>query len=77
MDPAERNGMFDQTPAQLRERKDPLLDLGLALAAEQMTLRDRSDRFAGTISRLRPVWRRAVAAMPGNRSRLTPTRASA
>jgi hypothetical protein len=65
MDPAERHRMFDETPAQLRERKDALLDLGLALATEQMEMRDRSDRIAGTISRLRPVWRRAVAAHAG------------
>lgn len=65
MDPAQRARMFDQTPAQLKARNDPLIELGFALAAEQMALRDRQDRASGTVSRLRPVWRKAVAAHAG------------
>ncbi|HEY0157628.1 MAG TPA: S46 family peptidase [Thermoanaerobaculia bacterium] len=65
LDLAERLKMFEETPEQLRARKDPLVDLGFALAKETDALRDRYDRWEGAISRLRPEWRRAVIAHAG------------
>ncbi len=61
----ERKKMFDETPAQLAARQDPLLDFGLALDAERRALRDRRDAYAGRILKLRPQWRRAVLAEAG------------
>jgi hypothetical protein len=61
----ERKKMFDETPEQLRARKDPLLDLALALDVERRALRDRRDVYAGRILKLRPQWRRAVIAEAG------------
>ena len=65
LDLAERLKMFDETPAQLHARKDPLVELGFALNAEIDTLAERKNRWEGTISRLRPEWRRAVIAHAG------------
>lgn len=62
---AERMKMFDETPEQLKARKDPLLDFAFALDADRRELRDRRDRWAGATLRLRPVWRRAVIAHAG------------
>jgi len=62
---AERLKMLDETPAQLHARKDPLVELGFALNAEVDTLVERKNRWEGTISRLRPEWRRAVIAHAG------------
>lgn len=64
-DLAERVKMFDETPEQLKARKDPLLDLGFALDAERRELKDRRDRWAGATLRLRPAWRKAVIAQSG------------
>ncbi|MBE2250801.1 MAG: S46 family peptidase [Myxococcus sp.] len=61
----ERLKMFDETPEQLRARRDPLLDLGLALDAERRALKDRRDRWSGATLRLRPLWRKAVLAQKG------------
>lgn len=61
----ERMKMFDETPEQLKARKDPLLDFGMALDAERRELKDRRDRWAGTTLRLRPLWRKAVLAQSG------------
>ncbi len=61
----ERMKMFGETAEQLRARKDPLLDLALGLDRELLTLKEREDRYQGAISRLRPVWRRAVIAHAG------------
>ena len=58
----QRKKMFEESPEQLQARKDPLVDLGLALDAERRALRDRRDVEAGRALRLRPVWRRAVLA---------------
>lgn len=60
-----RKKMFDETPAQLEARKDPLLTLGLAIDAERRALRDRRDVFSGKVLELRPAWRRAVIAEAG------------
>jgi hypothetical protein len=65
-DLAARKAMFDETPGVLRGRKDPLLDLGLALDAERKALKDRRDAAAGATLRMRPVWREAVIAEAGH-----------
>ncbi|MFY0569416.1 S46 family peptidase [Archangium lansingense] len=65
MDLAERLKMAGETEAQLRARKDPLLDLGLDLAAEVVALDELRDRRAGANVRLMPEWRRAVMAHAG------------
>ena len=57
--------MFDETPAQLRARKDPLVNLGLALAEEISAIERRDESWKGAISRARPAWRRAVMAHAG------------
>ena len=64
-DPAERDKMFDESTGQLAARRDPLLDLALALDRDLQERKEREDRMKGTISRLRPVWRRAVIAHAG------------
>lgn len=61
----ERMKMFDETPEQLRARKDPLVDLGFALDRDIREYAERKDRWDGAISRLRPAWRRAVMAHAG------------
>jgi hypothetical protein len=61
----ERMAMFDESPDALGARKDPLLDLGLALDRERKALKARRDADAGAILRLRPAWRRAVIAAAG------------
>ncbi len=60
-----RKKLFEETPDQLKARKDPLLDLGLALDVERRALRDRRDVFSGRVLKLRPQWRRAVVAAAG------------
>jgi hypothetical protein len=65
LDLAERLKMFEETPEQLRARKDPLVDLGFALVDEINTMMERKDRWEGTVLRLRPEWRRAVIAHAG------------
>ncbi|HEX2121513.1 MAG TPA: S46 family peptidase, partial [Thermoanaerobaculia bacterium] len=65
LDLAERLKMFAESPAQLHARKDPLVELGFALDAEIDALVERKNRWDGTISRLRPEWRRAVIAHAG------------
>jgi len=64
-DLAARKAMFDETPAALSARRDPLLDLGFALDAERKVLKDRRDAAAGATLRLRPLWRKAVIAEAG------------
>jgi hypothetical protein len=65
LDLQERLKMFDETPDQLRARKDPLVDLGFALVEEIGSMVERKDRWEGTVLRLRPEWRRAVIAHAG------------
>jgi Peptidase S46 len=62
---AERRRMFAESTAELAARHDPLLDLGLALDAELRGVKEREDRFLGAVSRLRPLWQRAVIAHAG------------
>ena len=57
--------MFDETEAQLRARRDPLLELGFLLAVDVAARVERRDRQEGAISRLRPPWRRALIAHAG------------
>jgi hypothetical protein len=64
-DLAARKAMFDETPASLSARRDPLLDLGFALDAERKALKDRRDAAGGATLRLRPLWRKAVIAEAG------------
>ncbi len=64
-DLAERMEMAGEDEAALRARRDPLLDLAFALDAELRALEEREDRWKGAVSRLRPVWRRAVMAHAG------------
>ena len=61
----ERMKMFDESAEQLRARRDPLLDLALALDRELLDWKEREDRFKGAVSRLRPRWQRAVIAHAG------------
>lgn len=65
LDLAERQKMAGETEAQLRARKDALLDLGFDLAAEQAALDELRDRRSGATVRLMPEWRRAVLAHAG------------
>jgi hypothetical protein len=64
-DLAERLKMWDESPAQLRARKDPLLDLAIAITADMQEMEQRRARWEGTVSRLRPLWRQAVIAHAG------------
>lgn len=64
-DAAERDRMFDESTQELQSRRDPLLDLALALDRELRERKAREDRTKGTIARLRPQWQRAVIAHAG------------
>jgi hypothetical protein len=65
LDLAERQKMAGETEAQLRARKDALLDFGFDLTAELAALDELRDRRAGANVRLMPEWRRAVLAHAG------------
>ncbi len=54
--------MFEQTLAELRARGDSLLDLAFELQETILDVEAARKRRQGAISRLRPLWRRAVAA---------------
>jgi len=64
-DPVERAKMFEETTAQLRARKDPLLDLAFALEPDLRAWQAATQTTDGAIARLRPLWRRAVIAHAG------------
>lgn len=64
-DRARRMAMFDETPAQLRASKDPLIELAFAVDDAVRARELESERRSGAISRLRPAWRRAVIAHAG------------
>jgi hypothetical protein len=57
--------MFEETPAQLRARHDPLLDFALALDGERRALKERRDAASGRGLALWPAWRGAVLAEAG------------
>jgi hypothetical protein len=61
----ERLKMLTETPAQLKARRDPFLDFAFALEPLLQDLKRRTDRRMGAISRLRPLWRRAVTGHAG------------
>lgn len=61
----ERMKMYGESEAQLRARRDPLLDLAFGLDRELLERKEAEDRFKGAASRLRPVWMRAVIAHAG------------
>lgn len=65
LDAGERRKMLEESVQALRARKDPLLELGFALAEELAALDELNDRRRGASARLRPVWRRAVLAHAG------------
>ncbi len=60
-----RLAMSGEDEERLHARRDPLLDLAFALDAELRAAEERDERFRGAVSRLRPVWRRAVLAHAG------------
>lgn len=60
-----RKKLFEETPEQLKARKDPLVELGLALDVDRRAVRDRRDAWSGRVLKLRPAWRRAVIAAAG------------
>ena len=64
-DLSQRTKMFGESEAELHARKDPLLDFAFALDRELLARKEVADRNRGAISRLRPVWRRAVIAHAG------------
>jgi hypothetical protein len=64
-DAAERLRMFDQSAAELRARKDPLLEFAFALEPELRAWQTASKTHEGAVARLRPEWRRAVIAHAG------------
>jgi hypothetical protein len=64
-DVAERLKMFGETEAQLRARRDPLVDAGFDLDRDARDLGARESAWKGAITRLRPTWRRAVIAQAG------------
>ncbi|HPW55186.1 MAG: S46 family peptidase [Thermoanaerobaculaceae bacterium] len=57
--------MFDESFAALRLRRDPLLELAIALDDELRTAEKRREQSEGTISRLRPAWLAAVHELVG------------
>jgi hypothetical protein len=61
----QRLQMAGESEEQLRARHDPLLDLAAGLDTALREAQERDHRFAGAVSRLRPAWRRAVAAHAG------------
>jgi len=61
----ERLKMFEETPAQLAARHDPLLDFAIALLPELDAQNESSKTADGAITRLRPLWRKAVIAHAG------------
>jgi len=60
-----RLAMLDEDVEALRTRRDPLLDLAFALDDELRAREERDHRLDGALSRLVPVWRRAMAARRG------------
>lgn len=62
LDLTERMKMFKETEPQLRARKDPLIELGAKLADDLDLYKARREALEGAGTRLRPQWRRLVAA---------------
>ena len=64
-DGAERAKMLTESVDALHARRDPIVELGFTLDDELRQLLDRQARLEGSITRLRPAWRRAVIAQAG------------
>jgi hypothetical protein len=61
-----RADLFDKaTTADLRKRKDPLLDLALALRPLQKEMEERNDRHSGKRALLKPLYFEALRAFAG------------
>lgn len=60
-----RLAMLDLSSAELGALNDPILNLAIALEAELELKRERDERRQGAELRLRPVWRRGMAAALG------------
>lgn len=65
LDADAREQMLSESEAQLRERKDPLLDFALAWNSEVRALRQREREWASRSAIARPIWRQAVRAHAG------------
>jgi hypothetical protein len=65
MDLPQRLAMFEESPEQLRARKDPLVEFAFQLDEALLEMKERTDRWAGTAARLRPEWLKAVQAHAG------------
>lgn len=61
----ERKRMTAEKTETLRGRKDPLLAFAFALEEQLAANREAERRWEGTVSRLRPAWRKAVMAHAG------------
>lgn len=61
----ERLKMFEETPAQLAARRDPLIDFAIALQPELDAYNESNKTYDGAVARLRPLWRKAVIAHAG------------
>jgi hypothetical protein len=61
----ERLKMFEETPAQLHARHDPLLEFAFALDRDIHAWQAETSEYDGAVARLRPEWRRAVLAHAG------------
>ncbi len=57
-----RLAMFEESVEELREHRDLLIDLALALNADIIAIEDADHTIKGAVSRLRPLWRRALRA---------------
>ncbi|MBV9493452.1 MAG: S46 family peptidase [Acidobacteria bacterium] len=62
-----RNAMYRETTAQLKARKDAMIDLAAALAPLTAQNEERSDRLGGAMSRVRPLYLQALREMTGGR----------
>ncbi|HPC81863.1 MAG TPA: S46 family peptidase [Thermoanaerobaculaceae bacterium] len=60
-----QKAMFDENYAALRLRRDPLIELAIALDDELRAAEARREQSEGAISRLRPVWLAAVRQFVG------------
>lgn len=65
MDGNVRRQMATESTKQLQERADPFLQLAFALEEQIALVRESERRWQGTVSRLRPQWRKAVVAHAG------------
>ncbi|MEM8960924.1 MAG: S46 family peptidase [Acidobacteriota bacterium] len=65
LDQESRLAMFEEDVDTLRARQDPLIDFAFAIDVTRRQIDDADKGHEGAESRLRPVWRRAVAAHAG------------